>query len=246
MPRNELCSSCYIRRLAMMQASPYSVYNDFYQTNLEYVYLQCGGKGPTTIQPRPQASQTPVTTYCATNLRYTTAAGDTCDSIASKSKVSTAALYMANQDAIRECKSVPAGLSLCIPFQCTTYTVQANDPCIGIELSLKLGIGAVSAYNSWINEDCSNLQTATDWYGKTICVSPQGGSHTVTVSPPGPTSSGSAGPGGPGSGTGSGSGGDTQYRVPVAPPTGVTVAKGTTLGCGKWHVVANGEDCGTM
>ncbi|KAK6709943.1 hypothetical protein SNK05_004420 [Fusarium graminearum] len=34
MPREEMCSTCYVKRLAMMQASPYSIYDDYYERQL--------------------------------------------------------------------------------------------------------------------------------------------------------------------------------------------------------------------
>lgn len=55
MPQTELCSTCYLRKLAMMQASPYSVYNEDYKQQLEYVYTKCGGSGPTAIPPSPDS-----------------------------------------------------------------------------------------------------------------------------------------------------------------------------------------------
>lgn len=44
-----MCSTCYVKRLAMMQASPYSIYNDYYKRQLQYIYTKCGLKGNTTV-----------------------------------------------------------------------------------------------------------------------------------------------------------------------------------------------------
>ncbi|KAK3315446.1 hypothetical protein B0H66DRAFT_481824 [Apodospora peruviana] len=247
MPRDQLCSTCYVRRLAMMQASSYSVYNEDYKRELEYVYAQCGGKGPTDMPPSPNVVQQPPPTqaYCATGTRYRTTQGDTCDSIASGANLSAAALYMSNQDLVRDCRSVTAGTSLCLPLPCAIYRVNTGDSCISIESSLGLAVGSLQSYNAWINSDCSNLQPATDFYGKTICASPQGGVFTGTPANTGAQSTPTGGQdGGPGSGKGGGN--DGYYRNPVAPPAGVAVAKGTTRNCGKWHVVVSGDDCGTI
>ena len=105
-----------------MQSSSYSVYNDLYKSQLEYVYVQCGGKGPTGIPPSPNVipQKPPATAYCATGKRYTTKQGDTCDTIASSANASAAALYMGNQDLIRNCASVSPGMTLCIPLTCAT------------------------------------------------------------------------------------------------------------------------------
>jgi hypothetical protein len=51
MPSDELCHPCHVSRLAMMQASPFSVYDESYKSRLEYVYAQCGGEGPTDVPP---------------------------------------------------------------------------------------------------------------------------------------------------------------------------------------------------
>lgn len=37
MPQDEVCSDCFGGRLRMMQASPYSGYDEFYQVQLEFV-----------------------------------------------------------------------------------------------------------------------------------------------------------------------------------------------------------------
>ena len=87
---------------------------------------------------------------------------------------------MANQNLVRDCASVPAGISICLPTKCKTYTLQQNDNCTTIEIALGMDFGSVGALNTWVNADCSNLQPGTDWYGKTICVGPQGGVFTET------------------------------------------------------------------
>jgi hypothetical protein len=46
--------------------------------------------------------------------------------------------------------------------------------------------GDLTALNTWINADCSNLQIAAAWYGRAICVGPQGGEFTETGRGEGP------------------------------------------------------------
>ncbi|KAK5658312.1 hypothetical protein OQA88_2288 [Cercophora sp. LCS_1] len=216
-----------------MQSSRYSVYNDFYKANLEYVYAQCGGAGPTDIPPRLEVAA------------YTTKDGDTCDSVASASKVSAAALYITNQDVIRECQKIPAGLSLCLPPQCTTYRLRPEDICISIETAHGIAIDSLSAYNPWINADCSNLHAAPDWYGKLICVSPPGGQHNDAAGPPAQASPGlDPIPGGPGSGTSPGGSGGYS-RSPTPPPSGAPLATAVTkavlrFGNGQADVIFTG------
>lgn len=76
-----------------MQSSRYSTYNEFWQSELKYVYAECGGSSPTEIpeplQPAPSPAPAP---YCVTGKRYTTQEGDTCDSIANATNVSAATL----------------------------------------------------------------------------------------------------------------------------------------------------------
>jgi hypothetical protein len=87
----------------------------------------------------------------------------------------------------------------------------------------------VRQFNSWLDAGCTNLHSATDFYGKYICVSPQGGEFKNPDNPPVPN---------PTPGTS-----DGYMKEKIAPPDGVQVAKGTTLQCGKWHVVAAGDAC---
>lgn len=233
MPQTELCHTCYIRRLAMMQSSQYSIYDEYYKAELEYVYSKCGGSGPTDIPPPLTIEEPTPAPYCVTGIRYTTKAGDTCESISIATGVSSAALYMGNQDLLKDCGAVRPGISVCIPMTCQTYRVRPSDTCTSVESALGLEFGTLRLYNPWLAFDCSNLQPATDFYGKMVCVSPQGGEFTGTASPPAATG---AAP----------SIGDGYARDSVAPPAGVEVAQGTTLNCGRWHVVAGGETCSTI
>ncbi|KAF5692427.1 hypothetical protein FDENT_2949 [Fusarium denticulatum] len=169
MPRDELCSVCYQRRLAMMQSSSYSVYNHYYQSQLEKVYKTCGGSGPTELPPPQKVEDT--VDFCLTNKYYTTKEGDSCDSIAKAYPgVAGVFLYMGNQKLIGDCRKIPAGIKLCLPTTCPTYVIKPGDTCWSIERAQGLDIDDVEYFNSWINVDCSNLQKATDFYGKTICI----------------------------------------------------------------------------
>ena len=37
----DICSYCYIERNEMMQRTSYSIYNDRYQSDLEYIHTRC-------------------------------------------------------------------------------------------------------------------------------------------------------------------------------------------------------------
>jgi hypothetical protein len=78
LPRAELCHTCHARRLAVMQASQYSIYDQNYKTQLEYIYKACGTKGATEIPPPLDKPDPVVQPYCLSGKRYTTKQGDTC------------------------------------------------------------------------------------------------------------------------------------------------------------------------
>jgi hypothetical protein len=229
LPHAELCHICHARRLAVMQASQYSIYNQNYKTQLEYIYKTCGTKGPTEIPPPLDKLDPVVQPYCLSGKRYNTKQGDTCQSISSGSSISAPFLYMGNQDLIKNCSSIPAGLSLCLPMTCLTHTLQPAETCFQVERALGLEYGMVQRYNSWVDGACTNLQPATDFYGKVICVSPQGGTFVNPTKPalPNPTPFPADG--------------HTKTKIP--PPEGALVAEGTTMECGKWHVVISGDLC---
>jgi hypothetical protein len=229
MPRSELCHTCHVRRLALMQSSQYSTYNEDYKEQLEYIYAQCGLKGPTDIPPPLDKVQPAAPPYCLSNKRYTTTGGETCESIANSFSVSAAYLYMGNQDLLKDCSQITSGLSVCMPLTCKTHYVEPSDTCFSIERSLSLEFDTVRLYNSWLDAACTNLHSATDFYGKVICVSPQGGTFVNPEKPPVPNP------------TPIPSDGYTNEKV--MPPENVQIAEGTTLLCGKWHVVTSGDSC---
>ncbi|EGU73091.1 hypothetical protein FOPG_14764 [Fusarium oxysporum f. sp. conglutinans race 2 54008] len=230
MPLDELCHICYRRRLAIMQSSSYSIYDHFYQSQLEKVYKTCGGSGPTEIPPPPKVEKPEE--YCLTNKYYTTKEGDTCDSIARANPgVAGVYLYMGNQELIGDCRDLPAGLKLCLPTTCPIYVVKPGDTCWSIERSLKVIEDTVEDYNSWINVDCTNLQKATDFYGKPICIGPFGaGSRSASSDAVAKTPLRFSSANGP-------------EVVLMEPPEKAEVADGTTLKCGLWHVIKEGESC---
>ncbi|KAF9871213.1 hypothetical protein CkaCkLH20_11382 [Colletotrichum karsti] len=228
MPQDELCHTCHVRRIALMQSSQYSTYDGYYKELLEYIYSKCNAKGPTDIPPPLTKSQPEEAPYCVTGKRYITKKGDTCESIANATSVSSAAIYMGNQQLIPNCLDIDAGVSVCVPLTCQTYYVRPSDTCVSIEMALGLEFDQIRTHNQWLYFDCSNLQDVTGFWGRIICVSPQGGTYTGTVPAPAPTEAPL---------------GDGYTRNIIAPPEKAKVASGTTLNCGKWHVVADGDTC---
>lgn len=232
MPHDELCHVCFIRKLAMMQSSQYSAYDKVYQEQLQYVYSHCDMQGPTEILPPLIPQPVSPTPLCITGRIYTTKGGESCESIANGTNVAGSTLYMANQDILTRCSDLSPGVDLCLPLTCETFFVRPQDDCSSIEAETGLIQGQLRQYNSWLNADCSNLQSATNFYGKNICVSPQGGTFTVTKFPTNPTTNPDSG--------------DGYTQNVIRPPAGAHVARGTTLNCGKWYVVQENDICSTI
>lgn len=234
MSKSDLCRFCNVERIAMMQRSPYSVYDEFWKSQLEYIYLQCGTSGPTAIPPSVIEDIAAPEAFCLSDVTYTTTKTETCDSIALQRSLSSAALYMANQPAITNCSSIRAGTKLCLPLSCQKiYTLKPDDNCISIEKlnygpSNGLGFGEiVQTYNPWVSYGCTNLQGSTSAYGRVICLSPQNGQFNITDIDRNAIPKAA----------------DGRSWVRTSPPTGAKVATGTTSDCGKWYKAAVGDTC---
>lgn len=232
MPKEEMCSFCYVERLEMMQRTQYSLYNANYKRDLELVHSKCGISGPTEIPPPLIPVQPEPTPICATGNTYTTSANETCDSIALKESLSSASLYLGNQGIIRDCTSIPANVELCLPLSCQkTYTVNSTDTCTSIEVAKGLRFDSVRSFNPWISFGCMNLQIATATYGHVICLSPQGGEFTERALAPNFRRT-------------SNSRKNSEYTdIIEPPPKNSTIPTGTTRNCGRWHVAKEGDTC---
>ncbi|CAK7221307.1 hypothetical protein SBRCBS47491_004483 [Sporothrix bragantina] len=234
MPITELCSTCYLGRLQMMQASSYSIFNidTFFQAALKAAVAQCSYKGPTSTPTVliPVPSATPI---CVSGKHRTTVAGDTCDSIALAESVSTSSLFLGNQAALTTCSgTLAAGINLCIPLTCSTYQLSPGDTCLSASVSA--GVDDITKFNSWINARCDNLYTANATMGSILCTSPLGG-----VWLPGKPTNTSSFPG-------SGNGTSVYGSTPVAPPVGANAAPNTTEYCAGWHVTVAGDTCASV
>jgi hypothetical protein len=228
MPENKICSYCYVERHRMMQRSPYSAYDDYYKSRLEAINKRCGLSGPTDVKEIPLDPLPTEESICLSEKTHTTSDGDTCTSIAKANSVSSAALYMGNQDLIQWCSSIKSGLELCLPLPCEeTYDLQPSDTCSSIEFAFKLKRGDVRKYNPWVSHNCANIHIASKIYGTVICLSPQGGEYVNDKQGTGTAPSTSNG----------------YINDVVLPPTNATVAEGTTMNCGRWHEAVDGESC---
>ncbi|EKJ74240.1 hypothetical protein FPSE_05537 [Fusarium pseudograminearum CS3096] len=228
MPTKDLCSDCYVSRLKMMQASPFSYYNrdSFYQDALKEAVKRCSLSNiPTVAQgsPFPPAPAEP--TFCLSDVTYKTKAGDTCDSLAMKYSVASSAIFIGNPD-ILDCNDIVEGVQICLPLQCKTYKLEEDDTCISVAIATGLYQQDIRTLNPWIHELCGNLQSATITLGRVICTTPPGGKYKHDVNT---TSSDPA---------------YSEYSdKAIAPPVGATLADKTTKDCGRWYTVEKGDNC---
>lgn len=219
----------------MMQTTSYSIYNEAYKEELEYVYAKCGLSGPTDIPSSLMPEQEDNSLDCGTDEWYTTSdAGETCNSVALKHGVSSASLFMANQYRLANCSVnavIEPSTKLCMPPQChRTHLLQPDDDCTTLEVNATNGLreGDVSLYNPWVGFECVNLQTVSAVYGTVICFGPQYEKHNASA----PTN-------------------DTTTPVVqnaytydrVDPPDNATVPDGTAERCGKWYVATENDSC---
>ncbi|KAH8883395.1 pectin lyase-like protein [Thozetella sp. PMI_491] len=244
MPKSELCSDCYVSRLRLMQGSAYSIYRlvTYYQRALKKAITTCplDPNTPTDPQPAPIPSD-PAAILCISGKHYTSKAGDDCNSIALASSVSSANLLNSNKNvpSIINCTSIPVGTDLCLPLECKTYSLQANETCSQVAFDNGITADDLLRYNSWIDPTCSNLDAAAPIVGRVLCLSPAGG----LFDPGNGTSPGNSNGNG---GTGQNSGGTGYSDTLVAPPEGIPVAKGTTLNCGVWRAVRPSDTCNAL
>lgn len=236
MPQFELCSPCYIDRLAIMQSTPYSFYNDWYQSDLEYVYQECDREGETAIPSSVVVvSEDSAASICVSDDFHSVASGhESCETIGRASHISPVALYNLNP-AIYDCSNITIGTKLCLPLTCATMLdFSENDNCTVLETANDLDSGALRRYNPWINFECNNLKAAGDAFGWVLCAAPQNGGTNYT---------------GAGSQFGDTTTPDTgsDYTTyAVDPPGNASVALGTSTECGRWHVAESDDTCATI
>ncbi|KAG6979853.1 WSC domain-containing protein [Fusarium oxysporum f. sp. conglutinans] len=86
MPNSELCSDCYVGRLKMMQASPFSYYRKepYYQNALKAAVSRCPlSNQPTSAKDSPFPSETTEDAICLSDVNtYKLETDDTCMSVA--------------------------------------------------------------------------------------------------------------------------------------------------------------------
>lgn len=232
MATNNICSYCYTTLRSIMQKNSYSSYDASFQTDLTYINTRCKTSFNTTMPPSlsPVDSKAP----CDKDRVYVTVSGDTCDSIAEKNSVSSAAIYIGNPFTTPDCKSFEPGTHLCLPPPCAlTYTLKEKDTCATIESAYSKDYNVtfrdIERYNPWIEPGCGNMWNSSEnAYGHIICLSPQNGWHAL-----------------PGDRTGRevGQKSDGYATVMLNPPQNADIAKGTTQRCGLWYTAQQSDTC---
>jgi hypothetical protein len=238
MPTEELCSYCFTNSLQMRQASPYGLYTEQDQRDLQLVHETCGLTGPTDLHPPLFLDPPASPAICSSGITHTIASGETCDSIALQYGVASATIHSTNADLIYSCAELIEDREICIPLGCDrTYVIQDGDSCYSIDVVQQVTVGTVQEYNLWIDTYCMNLHHVREVLGSVICLTPQGGTHNSTSDE---TSSGSSG-----SGAGNKQGGGYGTHV-VWPPEGTILAEGTTKWCMRFHTAAEGDRCSVI
>ena len=231
MPDSELCSDCFLSRLKMMQASPYSVYSqvNFYQEALQAAVQRCGlVNQPTATHDSPFPPPTSDAVICLSGLKYTTEKNDTCDSIALKFSVSSAAIIAGNAGVLN-CHDIDEGLDLCMPLPCRTYVLQEGDTLLTIRSKADTRIGAIRRLNPWIKRDYSNLHSAPETLGRVLRVSEPGVEYEFNATLKEYPSTYS------------------EYGSEmIDPPQDAVLAESTNMRCGRWYTAEEGDRCGTI
>ncbi|KAB8068491.1 hypothetical protein BDV29DRAFT_162320 [Aspergillus leporis] len=174
---------------------------------------------------------------CVSNVTNTAQKGDTCDSLALKYKVSSAAIQIGNPTLINNCTVLMPGRELCMPFICDVqYTVKGGDTWLSIEWANRpmVAFGTVQKYNSWLNSECTNLQSTRPIHGSVIYLSPLAGTHNSTGTVPATDGN-------------SGGASSSEYSVVViGAPANAMVANGITSLCGKLYTAHHGDSCAAI
>ncbi|RYP62497.1 hypothetical protein DL769_007276 [Monosporascus sp. CRB-8-3] len=134
----------------------------------------CSDCYPTATKDSPFPLVPTETPLCLSDVKHTTQSGDTCDSLALKYKVSSAAIFTGNPQ-ILDCDDVAEGMSICLPLQCETYKLQPSDDRLAVKVATGVNQQTIRQLNSWIEMGCGNLQSASQTFGSVLCISVPGG-----------------------------------------------------------------------
>ncbi|KAM5379430.1 hypothetical protein ACJZ2D_004128 [Fusarium nematophilum] len=203
---------------------------------LECVYSNCSIEGPTELPPSLREPLDDGDLDCGSGEWYSREEkGETCDSVALMRSVSSATLFIANQNRLPNDSSnvvLEEGTKLCLPLQqCPrTYSLQPDDAWKALEINATMEVGRseVMQYNPWICFECYNLQALSSVYGTVICLPPLDKEENVLLPLRNPKAPAPA---------------NIYAYDRVDPPKGAKAASGTTERCGHWHAAEEDESC---
>jgi hypothetical protein len=90
----QMCSYCLTTRLTIIKSSAYTAQPP-YVSELDWIRHKCGKDLPTEEPPSLVVEPPPAPSFCVSGQNYTIQDGDTCDTIAQKYNVASAALQSA-------------------------------------------------------------------------------------------------------------------------------------------------------
>jgi hypothetical protein len=185
MPTTEICSFCFAERLAMMYRSPYSGYDEHWQAELEHVNTRCSLSHPTDLNDPLFFTHESPSDACITEPWYTTASATTCDEIATEISISSASLFMSNQNRLIDCAPttpIAAGTTLCLPPPCDriqTIVGETIEECFVLEANPTNLItpGDILRYSPWVGFNCEHFDTTSQVLDHVICLGPPFGTE---------------------------------------------------------------------
>lgn len=180
----DACSECALKYGVVMAASVWGravVSPDFFSL------LSSCRADPSSYPygqlPTPTAKVIPRTAAASptcTGIEYAVKAGDSCESISRDADVATDRMISLNHLGYN-CSTLTAGMTLCLQDTCAIYTVPRNQTRSSITKERGFSRIQLISWNPTLHADCGNLDTMV---GRSICVSPPGGTFNVNTSIP--------------------------------------------------------------
>ncbi|KAI5229231.1 hypothetical protein E4T46_01629 [Aureobasidium subglaciale] len=177
MPLDEMCSFCYVEHYRIMQKSPYSAYDAFYEHNLQMINEKCGLNNPTEV-PFPLDPPQEQDLHCSSKIYHLIQAGETCTSIAKDYDVpehlilDSYSFQYGGWTYEVGCDEFRAGLKMCIPEKdyCETHyyhTSKEGDTCASIAKAYGVASYDLTYQNEGKINDCNSIPP-----GLTLCMPP--------------------------------------------------------------------------
>ncbi|KAH9480415.1 LysM domain-containing protein [Psilocybe cubensis] len=240
LPTSQLCTYCTLETLNATLSNPTSYSVDLAGL-LTSAITTCGANFNNynvTTAPSDQvvlsvpfgvnATDAPTIDCTLTGRNITASQATTCAGVAAQYSVSEYDVFSSNPSLNADC-TIPAGSVLCIPQQCTTYTIAVNDTCQSVAklagkvpgTNFDITASQIQSFNPDLGTYCQLMSLRV---GKKICLSPNGGWPSVGATTDGNPS------------------GTPTAVAPIPTPT----VSGTTSACGRYYLVKDGDICQTV